>query len=161
MAIEILLSQGLVALVDEEDAWATEFKWSADRDSRTVYAVRSVWDGARSRRVALHREILKAPPGAMVDHVNGNGLDCRRANLRLASRDQNNKNVRKRHSNTSGYKGVSWHAQDRLWRARIAVNKRNVSLGTYRTVEEAARAYDAAARRYHGEFARTNFEAES
>lgn len=103
----------------------------------------------------MHRLILNAPEGSQVDHINGNKLDNRRSNLRLATASQNRANKGKIVNNTSGYKGVS--LSGKKWAADIAMNKVKVRLGRFDTPEEAAKAYDQAARELHGEFARPNF----
>ena len=102
----------------------------------------------------MHREILSAPDSAEVDHKDGNGLDNRKQNLRLASRVQNQCNKRRYSSNTCGFKGVHFHKQNRKWRARIEFNKKRISLGLFSSREEAGAAYIEAAKRLHGEFAR-------
>lgn len=91
-------------------------------------------------------------PDRYIDHVNGNPTDNRIANLRLATPAENQRNRRRQNNNTSGYKGV--HRHQGMWRARIAVNGRHISLGLYHNPEDAHRAYAIAAERYHGEFAR-------
>ncbi|MHC4207804.1 MAG: HNH endonuclease, partial [Planctomycetota bacterium] len=94
--------------------------------------------------------------GYIVDHINGNGLDNRRANLRLATVAQNAWNSKKRNPR-SGYKGV-WFAADKgLWRAAIVCHGRRIHIGYFTDKIAAARAYDAAARKYYKEFARPNF----
>jgi hypothetical protein len=106
----------------------------------------------------MHREVMgDVPDGFEVDHVNGNKVDNRRANLRLATRSQNNRNKPLQGNNTSGFRGVAYHKPSGFWVARVFVNKRQTSLGCYRTAEEAAHAYDAAAREHYGTFARLNF----
>lgn len=147
--IEIPLTQGKVALVDDCDAHLAKLRWFAVRRSKTWYAVR--------RGRYLHRVILEPPRGVDVDHVNGDGLDCRRSNMRLASRAENLRNSQRRSDNTSGFKGV---VEDRRspplrkpWKARVHVDGRTVNLGRFATREEAASAYRAAALRLHGEFA--------
>ena len=106
----------------------------------------------RRGNVRLHRELLNAPKGVDVDHINGNTLDNRIANLRLASRSENCRNQGKRRNNTSGFKGVSKHGTK--WQAYISTPKGRLFLGTFDTPEDANEAYQAAARKYHGEFAK-------
>jgi hypothetical protein len=104
----------------------------------------------------LHRRILNIEHGSLCDHINGNTLDCRRSNLRLCNNSQNQHNKAKLKNNTSGYKGVWWHSIGKKWEARIMVNRENKYLGLFNTKESAALAYNYAAIKYHGEFARLN-----
>lgn len=104
----------------------------------------------------MHRQILGEPAGREVDHENLDGLDNQRINLRIATRGQNQHNRGRYRSNTSGYIGVSWRESHQKWRARINVNGEQEHLGYFDTAEAAANAYDEAARRLHGFFARTN-----
>jgi hypothetical protein len=162
MPIFLPLTRGHVAVIDDEDAHLAAFKWriSTHKRSCTLYAIR--WSGPRAtkRRLRLHREVLGiTDPLLEVDHVNGDGLDCRRGNLRIATRAQNQRNRTKQRNNTSGFKGVYWNTEARRWLAQIKVERIRKHIGYYATAEEAARAYDAAALRYHGEFARLNFPA--
>jgi hypothetical protein len=99
---------------------------------------------------------MNAPPGLVVDHINGDPLDNRKSNLRLATQADNSRNSVQRGSN-SGFKGVSYVAKRGLYFASIKHNGRTIGLGRHRTAEDAARAYDAAARRLQGQFARLNF----
>lgn len=151
------LSRGLVAIVDESDyEHAMQAgPWHAVQSHRTFYARRNIAkpDGRRGA-VALHTLLTGWPT---VDHINGDGLDNRRTNLRPATNDQNRYNQRKHSNNTSGYKGVTWHERSGRWRARIGVAGRKLSLGLYETAEAAARAYDEAAVRYFGDYAALNF----
>lgn len=160
---EIPITKGYVALVDDEDFdWLSQWKWQARFiPGRTVYAQRTqrLTPGVHGLRktITMHRAIMNAPDGLDVDHVNLDGLDNRRANLRLCTPSQNAYNVGVRPHSRSGYKGVRFHKQSGLWRARITVAGVVISLGYHNTAEDAARAYDAAARREHGAFARVNF----
>lgn len=111
--------------------------------------------GSRWVRVLLHRFLLDAPTGVMVDHKNGNGLDCTRGNLRVANRNQKQHNSGPRNG-TSRFKGVYRKTKNR-WAAQIKARQTYRYLGLFATEEDAASAYDEAAKELHGEFARLNF----
>lgn len=151
------LTQGAFTKIDVRDAPTVMQKcWYLYREPRTgrKYAVRE----ELGKTVRLHRWLLNADHSDDVDHANGDGLDNRRENLRRATSAQNARNAHKRAQCTSQYKGVNWDANGRLsWRARIRVDRKLIHIGRFATEEEAARAYDEAARRLHGEFARVNF----
>jgi hypothetical protein len=148
---EIPLTQGLVAIVDDDDyEELMKYKWCARRGSSGFWvAIRNTSIGeGRPRQIQMHRQILDAPKHMEVDHANGNTLDNRRRNIRLATRSQNLAN-RKTFSG-SGYKGVSRYSNDN---SRFIMQFAQV----YNSAEEAARAYDRVARIVHGEFAKLNF----
>jgi len=96
------------------------------------------------------------PAEKEVDHINGNTLDNRFENLRLASSSDNNKNQKKPKNNTSGFKGVSWHKQHKKWNAQIKVNYKRIHLGYYNSKFYAALVYARAAKKYFGEWRRLN-----
>lgn len=153
------------ALIDEADAALVgQYNWyvSQSNGDNTAYVVAGIHRNGRPFTVGLHRLLI--PEGENVDHINGNGLDNRRENLRVATRSQNRRNSRKHKSNTTGFKGVCFvkyggHGSllPRPYTATITVNKRKVHLGYFETAEEAARAYDDAARKHYGDFAQPNF----
>ena len=152
----ITLNHGKTAIVDNDTyEQLCKFKWFALKKPSTGkwYAVRS----ENGRRVFMHRQLLNAPPGMQVDHANGDGLDNRKSNLRLATSAQNNRNRDKTKRNSTGYKGVSRQKGRRKFRAQIQVNGKAIYLGWYDSPRDAALAYDRAVRKYHGEFGCTNF----
>lgn len=160
MTKEIPLTQGQVSLVDDEDfEWLNQWNWFAMARRQTFYARR---EGktlfGRRTAIFLHRVIMDAPKGMQVDHINGDGRDNRRSNLRLATNAENCRNRQLPSVNTSGYKGVVFKSEFGKWRATIGVNSSRIHLGYFESPIEAARAYDEAARKYFGEFARTNFQ---
>lgn len=107
----------------------------------------------RTKKLSLHRELLKAEGGAVVDHINGDPLDNRRCNLRTATVSQNQMNSRKRGGCTSAFKGVTWNKSSGKWQAQIKLEGKSTYLGLYGTEQEAHQAYVKAAREMHGEFA--------
>jgi len=156
----IPLTQGYFAIVDPQDYQRlSKYKWRLCRTKgkNVLYAERSVrLAGGKYSRILMHRQLIEAPEGYVIDHMNGCGLDNRRANLRLATAAQNAWNSNKRNPR-SGYKGV-WFAKDkRMWRASIVCKGRRKHLGYFRDKIDAAKAYDDAAKTYHKEFARLNF----
>lgn len=154
---EIPLTQGLVAKVDPEDyeRVMAAGPWYAVVDpGGLVYARHSMRVAGRVTTIKLHRFLTGWP---LVDHHNGDGLDNRLANLRRATPMENSRNARRNRRNTSGFKGVGWEKSRGMWRARISTSQGRKSIGRFQTAEEAARAYDAAARELHGDFACLNF----
>jgi hypothetical protein len=151
----IPLTQGYEAIVDDMDATRVlAHKWYVRHTARRwFYGEAKI---PRRGRVRLHRFILDAPPTCDVDHVNGNGLDNRRSNLRLASNSQNGANRQLNVNSKSGLKGVSLLPSGR-YHSVIRVRGVLYRLGTYDTREAAACAYDRAAIEHFGEYARTNF----
>lgn len=147
----------MIALVSDDDAaWALQHNWQAQRANRTWYA-KTLIDG---RTVKLHRAIAERAgltiDGMQVDHVNGDGLDNQRGNLRVATGRQNMRHqTRKARGCSSRFKGVSWNAKAGRWYACIVVDGRHVNLGLHDSETDAAAAYDAAAREHFGDFAAT------
>ena len=178
MAKEIQLTKGYVAIVDDDDyEWLSKYRWCASVDKRedqgnytsartTIY---KYFEGYKWRRsVKMHRLIMDAKRGEIVDHINGDPLDNRRSNLRLCTAAENARNHKKQElinksPCTSEYKGVTLSTKKtpygdyQYWRAQITVDGVNHYLGQFKTEEDAATAYDVAAEEHHGEFARTNF----
>ena len=157
---KIFLGEGFYTIVDLSDYYLlNNFRWSAKRDRRNIYAVRFLNEPLKQATiVSLHRIILNSPPNLLVDHKNGHTLDNRRENLRLATRSQNVHNKCKTQSKTSSkFIGVSFEKRRGRWDVRIRHEGKQIWIGTFDNEIDAAKAYDAAAKKYHGEFARLNF----
>lgn len=147
-----LFPGGKFAKVDDEDfAYLKHTKW---REHSKGYACGYV-DG---KIVYMHRFIMKTKAGYSTDHINRDKLDNRKANLRICSDAENKANSKIRSNNKSGYKGVHIEKRTNRWCAQIGKNNKITHLGTFDSPEEAAMAYDIAAKRIHGEFANLNFK---
>jgi hypothetical protein len=145
---------GAVALVDDDDfEILNQYKWSRDKDLNTSYGYRS----DKGKWLFMHRVILGlTDPKIHVDHINGDGLDNRRCNLRTANHSQNQMNARKRKNCTSIYKGVSYDKGKGKWMACAGLNGKVLKLGLYTDEKEAARVYNDFAKKHYKEFARLN-----
>lgn len=157
----IKLTQGRVTLVDDEDfEYLSQVSWYWKRAARSEngYAQRTqrIKGSSKQLHMDMHRIILVARKGQIVDHINGNSLDNRRSNLRFCNLKQNAQNSKLPNTNTSGYKGVSWHKGASKWRVTIKPNQKQVHLGFFENLTEAAKAYNKAAKKYFGEFGYLN-----
>ena len=152
--ISTLTHPDTFALVDSEDYFAVaKHKWHVNPCGGSgLYAHRRK-DG---KLVSMHREILGAKDGEYVDHINGDSLDNRRRNLRICTNAENGRNSKISKANKSGYKGVGWNSQRKLWRAKITVNRKSIELGFHVCPLRASSLYDDAAKKHFGEFARLN-----
>lgn len=158
---EISLTQGYVALVDDEDyEELSQYRWYVRVNNHHRYASRKIKVEGKWVEIHMHRCLLSAPDNLLVDHVDGNGLNNVRANLRLATKSGNNQNSRMRKDNTSGYKGVNWSKEHSGWRAEIKIDGKSKFLGYFQCPIEAAKIRDKAALELHGEFALLNFPKE-
>lgn len=156
---KIPITQGKVAIVDDADyEWLNKFKWSAQKSGNTYYAKTVYNDGNRQVKLYMHSAIMNTPAGMITDHINHNGLDNRRANLREGSYSQNNANQSKISNKASKYKGVTWDNWNNKWKAQITVNYKNHFLGYFDNEYDAGKAYDKACKHFYEQFARTNDE---
>lgn len=154
----IPLSQGKVALVDDEDfCEVSRFKWYAYTNGRRVYAYRTLNKGKSGRGMQyMHTFLMGKKKGIVIDHINRNGIDNRRSNLRQCTHEQNLLNQGKLGGCTSIYKGVSRVGESKKWIAYINHNKKRYRLGRFDTEEDAAIAYNTASMKFFGEFAYIN-----
>lgn len=145
-------------LIDDEDyctlgGWSY-YLWTSPRHTGFYVMCYSPCDRRRPKR--LHRVLMKANPGTLVDHINGDPLDNRRCNLRVTDSSGNNRNARKRRNAlTSKYKGVHRRPNGKF-NAQIQVDGKKLSLGTFDTQEGAAKAYNLAASLYFKDYAVLN-----
>lgn len=157
MPVEIPLTRGFVALVDDEDAeWARRWKWRAN-GTRWVYAARTesrVDAGQKRRLLLMHRLMLGDPSGVFIDHADGNTLNNCRSNLRLATPSQNTINSRRPAGLAGTLKGVHWDARRSVYYARVRINGRAKYKYSFATPEAAHEAYVQLAKEHFGEFAR-------
>lgn len=153
--MKLKVKHKLVEIDDEDFPLVSKTSWSLSRkkrDSEKQY-VRG-WIRGTGRCQYLHRVILGVTnPQVHIDHINGNPLDNRKANLRICTNLQNQINKGPMKNCKSGYKGVTWIESKKLWRATIIVNKKQIYLGKFKKKEDAARAYNAGAFYYYGAFA--------
>ncbi len=160
---EIPLTRGRAAIVDDEDfemlsAFSWHFRPMRAKQPEKGYAALTVRPGdGHCLQMFMHQMLISLPKGVQVDHINGNSLDYRRQNLRPSTQAQNARNVAKpKHARSSRFKGV-WHdRRTGKWQAYITADRRRYHLGVFGHEEDAARAYNDAARRLHGAFARLN-----
>jgi hypothetical protein len=157
---KIPLGEGKFTIVEPVDFYqVNRFNWCAKENGPRTYAVRLVADlHNRTKIISMHREIMGAPAGMLVDHRNRDTLDNRRKNLRLATHSQNQFNKGKTtRKTTSRFIGVFFEKYSGRWVARTTVEGKRIWLGRFDSEIEAARVYDEAAKKYHGEFAQLNF----
>jgi len=154
---EIELTQGQVAIVDDEDfEYLSQWKWKAKltpTSNGNYYACRNVKVDGKWQTVYIHREVIHPPKNKQVDHINNITLDCRKENLRIATRSQNQMN--RLANGKNGHKGI--YKKGNRFCAKVGKNKQAYYIGVFETAEEAARAYDAKAKELFGEFAKLNF----
>lgn len=156
MTKQVALFGGHVALVDEADLRALRFyRWHVRKNaSGNIYAAsRKHHDG---KVLFMHRFLMKASPGSEVDHIDGNGLNNQRSNLRICTHKENMRNRKVTGKGSSRFKGVHLCPQTGRWHARITVDGKKLHLGRFARQAEAAAAYNRAARTHYGKFAKVN-----
>lgn len=154
---QIPLTQGKFALVDDEDyEFLNQWKWCYQIPG---YAVRGIKKNGKTKIMIMHRVILKASRGTVLDHINGNGLDNRRSNLRICTQQQNTRNSHKRRTSISSkHKGVHYSTKDQRWVTQIQQGGKRVHIGHFKSEHHAALAYDLWAHDLFDNFARPNFQ---
>ncbi|MGD0077464.1 MAG: HNH endonuclease [Sedimentisphaerales bacterium] len=158
----IYLGEGEYTILDEVDYYKYGgLNWTLGGCKKNLYAVRGIKNKDGDYEIQrLHRVITNAPKNRVVDHQNGNGLNNRGDNLRIATKSQNKCNCRKRKNTSSRFIGVHFHKGRQMWAARIQHHKKEIWIGYFKIEIDAARAYDRAAIKYHEDFARLNFPIE-
>lgn len=153
---KIELTKGMFAMVDDEDfEKVNQFHWYF----LNGYARRAIYINSKQKIVWLHRFIMNTPNGMETDHKNGNGLDNQKINLRICTHLQNGKNRKKQSYNLTGYKGVTKVIIGiyTYWVAIIIANGKKIRLGYFKNPTDAAKAYNNAAQKYHGDFSKINY----
>ena len=155
----IYLGEGHWTILEQADYYRLrKYRWIVYGGGNNLYAVRlKIVKPNRTWQISMHREIMNAPKGVLVDHRNCDSLDNRRSNLRFATRTENIRNRRKMKNSRSQYIGVYFSKQKGKWETRIMYQRKRIYLGRYDCQIDAAHAYDKAAKKYFGEFARLNF----
>ena len=160
MAKEIKLTQGKVAIVDDDMYdYLNQWKWYASKSKNSFYVHRVLKRiNGKQIKTSMHRFIMKPEKGFVIDHLDGNGLNNQKNNLRICTFGQNGMNRGSQSNNKCGFKGVHFfkNTTNKNWIAKICYNRKIIHLGTFIDPIEAARAYNDAALKYHGEFAKLN-----
>lgn len=145
-------SNGIEFYVDKDDEWVfARYCWSIDGHGYIKACERGTHD-----KVWIHRLIVDCPDGYIVDHINGNPLDNRKSNLRVATRSQNNMNRKIQSNNNSGVTGVSFYQRKNMWSSEILVNKKKIHIGYFDKFDDAVAARKKAEEKYFGEYSFDN-----
>lgn len=154
---QITLPNGKVALVDDEDfERVNAYKWGVLITKGKAYVWRYVYSGGKRKGVYLHREIMDTPQGMSVDHIDGDGLNNQKSNMRNCTHQENLFNERKKAKTSSIFKGVWWDNARKRWAASLRLNGKTIHLGRYDDEVEAALAYNSAAIKNFGKYSNLN-----
>lgn len=156
---EIQLTQGKVALVDDEDfEYLNQWKWHASRQKNgKFYACRSIRINSKKECIIMHRLIVNNTDSKLhTDHINGITLDNRKINLRICTNSQNQMNQKVQINNKNGFKGVHFNKEKKKYEVSITLNGIKNFLGRYNNIIDAAKVYNDAAIKFYGEFAKLN-----
>ena len=155
--MEILIKQSTVLIDDDDFGLICDYKWYIQSVSECKYAVaRTTLPNGKIKVILMHRLIIKPLDCYEIDHIDGNGLNNQKDNLRTCRHRDNIRNRRKHKKGSSTYKGVSWDTQKKRWRAYIHSGGKRIRLGDYKTEKDAASAYNKAAKLIFQEFANLN-----
>ena len=156
---KIPLTQNKLASIDNEDfELISQYKWCVSKKHSISYAITSAIKNNIKTTLKMHRLIMKiVDPKIQIDHVDGDGLNNQKLNLRICTSQQNQRNRQKNKVSSSKFKGIWWDKRVKKWQVSIQIGKKRKHLGYFHNEIEAAKAYDTAAKKYFGEFARFNF----
>ena len=160
---KIKLSSGKFVIVDPEDfETLNQYNWYEKNNGYTYYAERKEKILGHKKTIKMHRQIMNAPPGKVVDHINRHGWDNRKANLQVVSQQENTWNsLRGVGQGKSKYKGIGYSGNNKKWKATLCHKGKKIHLGYFKNEIDAAKAYDEAAKLFRGRFAVLNFEEEA
>ena len=155
---EVGLTQNKVALVDDKDfEYLNQWKWHVLKDYLTYYAARNIrLANGKQTSIRMHRVILNVPKGMVTDHIDHNGLNNQKANLRICDASENNMNRKSQRNSSSKFKGVFWHKRNKKWSAQLTFKGETNYLGFFNSEKDASLAYDKKAIELFGEFANLN-----
>ena len=150
---KVQLTQNKFTIVDDGDyEYLNKYNWYVAKSKYSYYAAFDRRNKKINKTIYLHRIIMNCPDGKFIDHINGNGLDNRKENLRICNKSQNSGNSKLRTDNTSGIKGVSWDKRNKKWVVRIKMDGKHKFLGYFSNKYYAKNVYEKVAKGYFGEF---------